>query len=92
MHPGLWKSWIIKMMRGEMAPAKPTEPEADHIKNKERVAYTPAEMTKRWAAYQTRRATWKKTMKVIMVFACHMTHLHQKHAPTVRCLQLVSRM
>jgi hypothetical protein len=65
---GLWKSWFLPMLRGEMLPKEPSEPPVVHIHEGEQVPYTPEEQEVRTAAYEIRKTTWKKTMKVIVVF------------------------
>jgi hypothetical protein len=52
MRTGLWKAWFLELFRGDKLPAMPKEPE---------------EMLARTAAYEIRKATWDKTMKVVIV-------------------------
>ena len=76
MRAGLWKVWFLELFRGDKLPAMPQEPAKVHFRDKVQVPYTPEEMIARTAAYKVTKATWDKTMKVIIVRACQKTHLH----------------
>jgi hypothetical protein len=52
------------MFRGEYLPAMPKVPPTVHMRNKQEVPYTQEEMTQRTKAYNIKKATWDKTMKV----------------------------
>lgn len=66
-YAGLWKAWFLPMFRGEMLPSMPKEPPHVHIRAGEEVSYTSAEMERRTATYNVKKATWDKTMKVVII-------------------------
>jgi len=45
----------------------PKEPPNVHIRDRKEVPYTPEEMKVRTATYKNKKATWDKTMKVLIV-------------------------
>jgi hypothetical protein len=61
---GLWKAWFIPMLRGEYLPTMPKVPPVVHMRNRIEVPYTREEITERTTIYNTKKATWDKTMKV----------------------------
>jgi hypothetical protein len=67
MRAGLWKAYFLPMFKGEITPCMPKEPPNVHIRDRKEVPYTPEEMKVRTAAYTYKKATWDKTMKVLMV-------------------------
>lgn len=77
---GLWLAWFLPMLRGEMLPKMPSEPPVVHIIAGKQVPYTPEEQEVRTAGHKVKKATWNKTMKVIIVtnsalFCWTMSHI-----------------
>jgi hypothetical protein len=63
---GLWLAWFLPMLRGEMLPKMPSEPPVVHIIAGQQVPYTPEAQEVRTAGHKVKKATWNKTMKVII--------------------------
>jgi len=85
MPAGLWKAYFLPMFRGEITPSMPKEPPNVHIRDRKEVPYTPEEMRIRNAKYKVKKATWDKTMKVVIVcvFVCGMLWWCEKPTHTI---------
>jgi hypothetical protein len=65
----LWQRYFLSLFRGEKEPKEPRKPLLEHKVDRQVVPYTPAEMLKRTAAYDVKKAIWDKTMEVKCVFS-----------------------
>jgi hypothetical protein len=64
VRAGLWKAWLIPMLRGEYQPSMPKVPPEKHMRDRVEVPYTPEEMEERTQNYNNKKEIWNKTMQV----------------------------